>query len=112
MNSPQSESVKQCYKVIDDILIEVGIKDPACLYLCTNYVDRRLGYLMAYFNEHQLIYTDDQKQRLAKCLKNFLNNLSEDDTYILPKSGTYNLDVPKSTLLQIIELMENMIINR
>jgi hypothetical protein len=107
MSDSQFEAVKQCYKTIDDIFREVGVQDPACVYICTNYVDVRLGYLMNYFIEHQIDYTQDQKTRIATCLQMFLDNLSENDTYILPRSGTYELKVPKSTLVRIVELMQN-----
>jgi hypothetical protein len=107
MTNSQFEAVKQCYKTIDDIFREVGVQDPATLYLCTNYVDTRLGYLMIYFNEHKIDYTPDQKTRIATCLKMFLDNLDKNDTYFLPRSGTYELKVPKSTLLQVLEVMQN-----
>lgn len=101
----QLETVINCYKTFDQILIEVGVKDPCSLYLCTNYVDRRLGYLMMYFNEHHIEYSPKYKKMISSCLQQFLDHLNENDTYVLPKSGTYKLEVPRSTLLDIVKIM-------
>lgn len=101
----QLESVMECYKIINNIFREdFGVEDPSCVYLCTNYVDRRLGYLLIYQQEHKKEIKESNRKQLASSLENFLNNLDENETYILPKSGTYSLTVPLSTLRQVIDI--------
>lgn len=99
----QLEAVLACMKVIHNIFVQVGVTDPNCVYACTNYVDRRLAYL----KRNNLTLSKQQSIELAESFTNFINVLDANDSYFLPKSGRYHLQVPKTNLIQIIEILKN-----
>lgn len=100
-------SVSNVYAVLNTVAQQQQI-NPLSVFICTNYIDKRLLFLMAQMSDEGKRFSKIQANNIADSLECFLNSLDpETKSYFIPGSGVYTLCCEESTMREVVNYLRN-----